>query len=119
MHYPGSLLKSTNCYRLDGVPVNTFLSAKQQTLLEEYQVYARDELKPLMAKSSKQDIPLQAVLSKLAQDRFLGLNVPLEYGGSGLGLLDLVLFSQAVGQYDRGLGITLAAHAAVVESIKK
>lgn len=99
--------------------MNTFLSSSQETLKEQYLAYARQEIEPIARRLEDGEIPLKDVLARLGQAGYLGITIAREYSGQGLGLVEQVLFVEAVSQYEPGLGLTLSSHAQVIELIKR
>jgi alkylation response protein AidB-like acyl-CoA dehydrogenase len=53
-------------------------------------------------------------MTLLAKGGYLGLTVPREYGGQGLGAIELVLFAEALAGASAGLWLlSLASHYSV------
>ena len=99
--------------------MNTFLSSAQQAQLEQFRAFAREHVMPQAPALVKHEACLKEFLQMLGQKGYLGLNVPTEYGGHGGNLLDVILFMEAVGEHEPGLGLTIGNHAAVIEVVKK
>lgn len=99
--------------------MNTFLSSAQQAQKDKYATYAKQEIEPVAVKLESRSLSLKDVLKKLGRDGYLGMTVEREFGGQGGSLLDWVLFAEAVGEFEPGLGLTLSAHISVVELLRK
>lgn len=99
--------------------MNTFLSSSQLALQEQYLQFVKTEIEPISAALESGKVSPQQGLDALAKAGYLALTVPREYGGQGLELIELVLFTEALSAASAGLGLALASHYAVVELIKK
>lgn len=99
--------------------MNTFLNAVQNAQRNRFLDYALQEIAPKAQALESHAVSLKEVLQSMGQAGYLGLSVPKEYGGQGGNLVDFVLFVEAISQYEPGLGLTLANHAAVIAVIKK
>jgi alkylation response protein AidB-like acyl-CoA dehydrogenase len=99
--------------------VNTFLSSSQEALKEQYLAFAQEQVLPNVNELEEQTLNLKEFLQKFGQQGYLGITVPKEYGGAGGNFINLVLFVEAITQYDAGLGLTLASHYGVLELINK
>ncbi|MBS2001192.1 MAG: acyl-CoA dehydrogenase family protein [Candidatus Obscuribacterales bacterium] len=99
--------------------MNTFLSESQESLKETYAAFAKEQILPVANKLEDHSLNLKEFIQKLGQNGYLGITVPKEYGGTGGNFIDLIVFVEAVSQYDAGLGLSLAAHYGVVELINK
>ncbi len=72
--------------------------------------FAENEIRPhVMEWDEKQIFPLE-VLRKLGGLGFLGVLIPSEYGGAGLGYVEYVGIIEELSRVDGSIGISLAAH---------
>src|SRR5258705_12362421 len=72
--------------------------------------FGENELRPhVMEWDEKQIFPCD-VLKKLAELGFLGVLVPTEYGGAGLGYTEYVTIVEELSRVDGSIGISVAAH---------
>jgi alkylation response protein AidB-like acyl-CoA dehydrogenase len=72
--------------------------------------FAEKEIRPhVMEWDEKQIFPIE-VLKKLGQLGFLGVLVPTEYGGAGLGYTEYVTIVEELSRVDGSIGISVAAH---------
>ncbi len=98
--------------------MNTFLSTAQQALQEQYLKFTEEHILPVARDLDSGKLSPREALSAMASGGYLGLTVPKEYGGQGLSLVELVLFTEAVSTANGGLGLALASHYSVVELVK-
>ena len=72
--------------------------------------FAEKEIRQhVMEWDEKQIFPIE-VLKKLGQLGFLGVLVPTEYGGAGLGYTEYVTIVEELSRVDGSIGISVAAH---------
>jgi alkylation response protein AidB-like acyl-CoA dehydrogenase len=72
--------------------------------------FAEKEIRPhVMEWDEKQIFPID-VLKQLGQLGFLGVLIPTEYGGAGLGYTDYVTIVEELSRVDGSIGISVAAH---------
>jgi len=72
--------------------------------------FAENEIRPhVMDWDEKQIFPLDA-LRHLADLGFMGVLIPAEYGGAGLGYLEYVTVVEELSRVDGSIGISVAAH---------
>lgn len=99
--------------------MNTHLSSEQAAVKEKYLAFAREHVAPQVKGLESHSVCLKEFIQQLAQNGYLGISSPKEYGGQGQSFLFSALFAEAVGMYEAGLGLTLANHYALIEVIKK
>ena len=99
--------------------MNTFLSSGQLTLQEQYLKFVAEQIAPLALALDTEQVSSKEALTLLAKGGYLGLTVPREYGGQGLGATELVLFAEALAGASAGLSLALASHYSVIELISK
>src|SRR6185436_15922339 len=72
--------------------------------------FAEKEIRPhVMEWDEKQIFPIDA-LKQLAELGFLGVLIPTEYGGAGLGYTEYVAIVEELSRVDVSVGISVAAH---------
>src|SRR2546422_6750305 len=72
--------------------------------------FAEKEIRPhVMEWDENQTFPLD-VLKDLGQLGFLGVFIPPEYGGAGLGYTEYVTIVEELSRVDGSIGISVAAH---------
>lgn len=99
--------------------MNTFLSPNQEALQQQYGAFANEVVAPIAADLASHKACMRDFLQTLGQKGYMGISVPREYGGQGQSFLASVLFVEALGEHEAGLGLTLASHQAVIEVLKK
>jgi alkylation response protein AidB-like acyl-CoA dehydrogenase len=86
------------------------LTEEQEHLRREIREFAAQEIAPHMAAwDEASEFPLAAV-KKLGAMGLMGVIIPLEYGGAGLGYVDYVLAIEELSAVDGSVGLTMAAH---------
>ena len=72
--------------------------------------FAEREIRPhVMEWDEEQIFPIDT-LKKLADLGFLGVLIPTEYGGAGLGYSEYVAIVEELSRVDGSIGISVAAH---------
>ncbi len=99
--------------------MNTFLSSAQEAVKEKYVAFAAEHVAPIVKGLESHSVCLKEFLQNLGQNGYLAISVPREYGGQGNPFLYCVLFVEALGLYEPGLGLSLANHFALIEVLKK
>ena len=100
--------------KLDLEPVGSLypfvLTEDQQQLRREIREFAAREIAPNVATwDESSEFPL-AVVKKLGAMGLLGIIVPPEFGGAGLGYVDYALAIEELSAVDGSIGLTIAAH---------
>src|SRR5262249_49601860 len=72
--------------------------------------FAEKEIRPHVMEWDEKQIFPRETLQKLAELGFLGVLVPPEYGGSGLGYQEYVTIIEELSRVDGSIGISVAAH---------
>ncbi len=86
------------------------LTEEQEQLRREIREFAAREIAPNVAAwDESSEFPL-ATVKKLATMGLLGVIIPPEYGGAGLGYVDYVLAIEELSAADGSIGLTVAAH---------
>ena len=86
------------------------LNEDQEQLRREIREFASREIAPNVSKWDESgDFPA-AVIKKLGAMGLLGVIIPQQYGGAGLGYVDYVLSIEELSAVDGSIGLTLAAH---------
>ena len=92
-----------------------FALTEELTLVRDMaREFARKELLPLAGTHDKQEHIEPAVLAKLAELGLMGLTVPEQYGGSGLGNLALSLVLEELNWACAATGVTVSVHNSLV-----
>jgi alkylation response protein AidB-like acyl-CoA dehydrogenase len=86
------------------------LTEEQEHLRREIREFAAQEIAPYMAAwDEASEFPLAAV-KKLGAMGLMGVIIPQEFGGAGLGYVDYVLAIEELSAVDGSVGLTMAAH---------
>ena len=86
------------------------LSEEQRDIKERAAEFADREIAPHAADLDREDRFPAETFEKLAEDGFMGLCVPEEYGGAGMDFLSYALLIEEISRADAGVGATLAVH---------
>ncbi|MBW3603950.1 MAG: acyl-CoA dehydrogenase family protein [Actinobacteria bacterium] len=83
------------------------LTSRQRVVREQARAFATDEVAPVAAERYRRgEYPIDLV-RRMGELGLIGLPFPREYGGQGMGLVELCLAIEEVGRVDQSLGITL------------
>src|SRR5262245_54392840 len=72
--------------------------------------FAEKEIRPHVMEWDEQQIFPRDILKQLAELGFLGVLIPTEYGGAGLGYVEYVTIVEELSRVDGSIGISVAAH---------
>src|SRR5438093_11891434 len=72
--------------------------------------FAESEIRPHDLEWDEKQIFPRDVLKKLAELGFMGVLIPTEYGGAGLGYVEYVTIVEELSRVDGSIGISVAAH---------
>jgi hypothetical protein len=86
------------------------LTEDQEHLRREIREFATREIAPNVSKWDEANEFPMAVVKKLGAMGLLGVIIPQDYGGAGLGYVDYVLAIEELSAVDGSIGLTLAAH---------
>src|SRR5581483_474487 len=106
--------KEPGIMKLDLDPAETLypfvLTEDQEHLRREIREFAAREIAPHVASwDEASEFPLAAI-KKLGELGLLGIIIPQEYDGAGLGYVDYVLAIEELSAVDGSIGLTVAAH---------
>jgi butyryl-CoA dehydrogenase len=88
-----------------------FQLTEQQTLIRDMaRSFAESELMPRATKMDRQGFIDPEVFEKMAELGLWGLTVPEQYGGAGLGNVELALVLEEINRADASTGVTLSVH---------
>jgi len=86
------------------------LSQDQEAIRDMVRDFARNEIAPnAPAWDEEQHFPRE-LFSKLGELGLLGVVIPEEYGGAGLGYVEYVAILEEIGAADGAIGLSVAAH---------
>src|SRR5436190_13854021 len=72
--------------------------------------FAENEIRPHIMEWDEKQIFPREVLNKLADLGFMGVLIPHEYGGAGLGYMEYATIVDELSRVDGSIGISVAAH---------
>lgn len=89
---------------------DTQLSEEQLAVRDLAHDFADQEIRPVvMHYDESQEFPMD-IFKKMAELGFLGIMVPTEYGGAGLGSLEASLIIEEIARVDPSIALGVAAH---------
>lgn len=92
------------------------LSADQEALRDHIRGFVESEIKPVALEyDESQEFP-SAIFSKLGDLGYLGVVIPAEYGGAGLGYTDYALIVEEVARGCPAMALGVAAHNGLCSS---
>lgn len=86
------------------------LTPEQRAIEELARDFARKEIDPIVEEIDEAQRFPREVFAKLGELGFLGVLVPEELGGSGLGYVEYVLVVREISRVDPSVGLSVAAH---------
>jgi alkylation response protein AidB-like acyl-CoA dehydrogenase len=89
---------------------DTTLSDEQIAVRDLARDFADREIRPVVMEfDESQEFPAE-IFKKMAELGFLGITVPTEYGGAGLGFVEYALIVEQIGRVDPSIALGVAAH---------
>jgi alkylation response protein AidB-like acyl-CoA dehydrogenase len=85
-------------------------SDELQEIRRTVREFAENEIRPNMMEWDEKQIFPREILSTLAELGFMGILIPAEYGGAGLGYQEYSTIVEEVSRVDGSIGISVAAH---------
>ena len=93
-----------------GTQMNFDYSETQQMVATSAKEFAEQNIRPHVMKwDESQEFPIE-VFKKAGEMGFMGVLVPEEYGGSGLGYHEYIAIIEEIAKVDPSIGLSLAAH---------
>lgn len=86
------------------------LTPEQRAVEELARELARKEIDPIVEEIDEAQRFPREVFAKLGELGFLGVLMPEEYGGAGLGYVEYVLIVREISRVDPSVGLSVAAH---------
>jgi isovaleryl-CoA dehydrogenase len=86
------------------------LNDDQVAIRTEAERFCRNELGPLSGPMDDDEHWPDEVFPKLGAQGYLGLTIPEEFGGQGIGLLEAGLVSEVMHKWNPAIGLSWAAH---------
>lgn len=86
------------------------LDEQERMIQKTARDFARKELSPIVAENDEKGIFPEEIFTKLGELGFMGITVPEEYGGVGLGNFCLVLALEEINHVCPSTGVTMSVH---------
>jgi len=91
-------------------PFLTELNENQVIIKDTLRDFAEKYMRPVIMKyDESQEFPME-IMKQLGEMGFLGILVPEEYGGAGLGYLDFAIIIEELAKVDPSIALSAAAH---------
>ena len=86
------------------------LTQDQEAIRDMVRDFARNEIEPKALEWDEAQHFPRELFTKLGELGLLGILIPEEYGGAGLGYVEYVAILEEIGAADGGVGLSVAAH---------
>ncbi|MFV2072132.1 MAG: acyl-CoA dehydrogenase family protein [Thermoanaerobaculales bacterium] len=86
------------------------LTRDQEAIRDMVRDFARNEIEPKALEWDEAQHFPRELFTKLGELGLLGILIPEEYGGAGLGYVEYVAILEEIGAADGGVGLSVAAH---------
>ena len=100
------------------VPLS-FLTEDEQMMKETVAKLAREEIQPLVRQMEKEGKIDEGLLKKLFENGLMGMEVPVEYEGTGCNFLTTILAVEELSKVDGAVGALVDIHNTLVNSLIK
>ncbi|MBT3339629.1 MAG: acyl-CoA dehydrogenase [Planctomycetes bacterium] len=94
--------------------MNFSLTEEHEMIRESAAEFAQRELAPHAAKWDAEESFSWEAFQAAGEDGLLGLTIPEEYGGAGLGNLHASLMLEEINRVEPGMGVTISVHMSLV-----
>ncbi len=94
--------------------MQVLLNEEHEMIRESAREYAERTLRPNAAQWDREERFPSEALAEAAENGFLGLIVPEEHGGAGLGNLHAAILLEEVNRWCAGTGVTISVHSSLV-----
>ena len=115
---PRRTLHTTSSTSSQHLPLN-FLTEDEQMMKETVGKLAREEVLPLVRKMEREHKIDEGLLRKLFENGLMGLEVPVEYEGTGCNFLATILAVEELSKVDGAIGALVDIHNTLVNSLIK
>ena len=89
---------------------NTEFTEEQIIIRDTIREFAESKIKPrVMEFDESQEFPME-IIRQLGELGFMGIIVPAEYGGAGLGYIEFATIIEELGKVDPSISLSVAAH---------
>ena len=90
---------------------------EQEMLRNAFAEFAKEEIAPYAAKWDEENYVPMEIVPKLGEMGIMGVFVPEEYGGAGLGHVERCMALEEVARYSAGLAMMVFTHHLGVAAI--
>ncbi|XP_014211356.1 short/branched chain specific acyl-CoA dehydrogenase, mitochondrial [Copidosoma floridanum] len=97
----------------------SFLTEEEQLMKDTVAKLAKEEVLPLVRKMEKEGRIDPGLLGKLFENGLMGLEVPVEYEGTGCNFLTTILAVEELSKVDASVGAMVDIHNTLVNSLVK
>lgn len=95
---------------MEQIPFIPELTENQIFIRDTIRDFAEKTIRPVVMKYDEaQEFPME-IMKKLGELGFLGILVPEEFGGAGLGYVEYALIIEEISKVDPSIGLSVAAH---------
>ncbi|HEX2865952.1 MAG TPA: acyl-CoA dehydrogenase family protein [Ignavibacteriales bacterium] len=92
------------------IPFTFELTEEQQAIKDTIRTFAENNIRPFVMKfDEKQEHPVE-IFDALGEMGFLGILVPEEFGGAGLGYVEYAIVVEELARVDPSIALSVAAH---------
>ena len=96
---------------MSGLMFNFNLGETADMLRDAVAAFAADELAPIAADIDKNDAFPRELWNKMGEMGLLGVTVPEEFGGAGMGYLEHVIAVEEISRASASVGLSYGAHS--------
>ncbi|NLF34815.1 MAG: acyl-CoA dehydrogenase, partial [Clostridiales bacterium] len=89
------------------------LSDEQQMMKEMFRDFAESEIKPIAAQLDEEERFPEELLPQMAKVGLMGIPVPEEYGGTGMGNFEYVMAVEEISKVCASTGVAISAHTSL------
>jgi alkylation response protein AidB-like acyl-CoA dehydrogenase len=95
---------------VEQIPFIPELTENQIIIRDTIKDFAENNIRPVIMKyDESQEFPME-IMKQLGELGFLGILVPEEFGGAGLGYVEYALIIEEISKVDPSIGLSVAAH---------
>ena len=89
---------------------NLKMSETQKMVFDSAMIFANQEIKPFVMNWDEKQFFPKKLFNDAGSLGFMGMLIPVEYGGAGMGYHEYVAMIEAISSIDPSVGLSLAAH---------
>ena len=93
------------------------LSDEHKMIQETAYKFAKNEFTPIMLECDREEKYPRDLIRKAGENGLVGVMIPEEYGGPGLGFLEVTLIAEQFCRVDNGLGLSIVCSTFGMENI--